>query len=211
MRTVADPVKFSTIAARTSTHGIQRELLRKSIHMLIALVPFGAAIVGVEIMLYLLGIGVVVYTYAETQRLRGNSIPIVSRITSMASREREFGHFVLGPVSLGIGAMLALLLYPYPAAVVAIYALAFGDGFSSIVGKMFGKIQIPGTGGKTIAGSMACFIAILIVSFAATHSLNSAVLIAAAGTFLEALPTKDFDNILLPMGVGFITQLLMIV
>jgi dolichol kinase len=37
--------------------------------------------------------------------------------------------------------MLSLLLYPDPAASIAIYALAFGDGLASLVGKLVGRIR----------------------------------------------------------------------
>ncbi|MFW5800693.1 MAG: diacylglycerol/polyprenol kinase family protein [Spirochaeta sp.] len=188
-------------------YDLQRELLRKMIHMLIALVPTIVLLIGVGPTIALLASGIIVYTYAEAQRLRGYSVFLISRLTQMASRERDFGHFVLGPVSLGLGALLALLFYPYPAAALAIYALAFGDGISSVVGKLFGKIRIPGTGGKTVAGSLSCFFAILAVSAVLLNNPVHALGIAVAGTALEALPTKDFDNILLPMGVGLLVQL----
>ncbi|WP_041397345.1 diacylglycerol/polyprenol kinase family protein [Spirochaeta africana] len=192
-------------------YDLQRELLRKTIHMLIALVPTIAVMIGVGPAIALLASGIIVYTYAEVQRLNGHPVFLISRLTQMASRERDFGHFVLGPVSLGLGALLALLFYPYPAAALAIYALAFGDGISSVVGKLFGRIRIPGTGGKTVAGSLSCFVAILAAGSAMLHNPMDAVIIAVFGTAIEALPSKDFDNILLPMGVGLMVQVLAII
>lgn len=187
---------------------LQRELLRKTIHMLIALVPTMVFLLGVGPTLVLLSAGILVYTYAEVQRINGNSVILISRLTQMASRDRDYGHFVLGPVSLGIGALLALLLYPDPAAAIAIYALAFGDGISSVVGKLFGRIRIPGTGGKTAAGSLACFLAIFAAAAAILNDPMKALIIAIGGTLIEALPSKDFDNILIPVGVGLLVQFL---
>ncbi|GAB6089404.1 diacylglycerol/polyprenol kinase family protein [Spirochaeta dissipatitropha] len=189
---------------------LQRELVRKSIHVLIAFVPSIASIIGVGFAIALLSAGIVVYTTAEYLRTQGRRVFLISRLTQMASRERDFGHFVLGPVSLGLGAMLALLFYPYPAAAVAIYALAFGDGISSIIGKLFGRIRIPGTGGKTIAGSASCFAAVFVAAYPIVQNPAHALVLAATGTFLEVLPSKDFDNILLPVGVGMAAQLLLI-
>jgi phytol kinase len=182
---------------------IQVELYRKSIHLLIAVVPLFAQLhLGLTIMM--LGAGVLFYAYAEASRLAGFDIYIVSTLTVMSSRKRDRGHFVLGPVTLGVGAMLSLLLYPEPAASIAIFALAFGDGFSSLVGKLFGRIRIPYSGGKTVAGSLTCFVAVFVAASGVLGLLVPAIIIAATATLLEMLPTEDLDNIILPVGTGFI-------
>lgn len=188
---------------RIGSGEIETEFLRKSIHLLIAIVPLLAA-VDVTATLGLLGAGAIVYAYAELERRAGNNLGFVSTITFAAARDRDQGRFVLGPVTLAIGAMLALLLYPEPAASIAIYALAFGDGLSSIVGKLFGRIRIPLTGGKTFAGSFTCFAAVFIIAFRITGRTVPSLLVALGATALEALPTKDLDNIILPVGTGFL-------
>ena len=134
---------------------------------------------------------------------------LISEITVLASRDRDRGHFVLSPVTLGVGAMLALTLYPLPASAIAIYALAFGDGFASLAGKVFGTTRIPFTGGKTLQGSLTCFFAVLVVNLGTMHALAPAAAIAGAATALELLPTGDFDNIVLPVGTGLVALFLM--
>ncbi|WP_321992795.1 phosphatidate cytidylyltransferase [Marispirochaeta aestuarii] len=180
---------------------VRTEVLRKSIHMLVALVPFAASL-NPGITLALLAAGTIVYTYAELLRCMGVRVVLISRLTAMASRERDLGRFVLGPVTLGIGTMLALLLYPAPAASIAIFALAFGDGLASLVGKLFGRIRIPHTGGKTITGSAACFAAIFISARVVGASAETALAVAFVSTLVEMLPLKDLDNILLPLTAG---------
>jgi dolichol kinase len=180
---------------------VRTEVLRKSIHMLVALVPFAAS-VNQGITLALLAAGTIVYTYAELLRCMGVRVVLISRLTAMASRERDLGKFVLGPVTLGIGTMLALLLYPAPAASIAIFALAFGDGLASLVGKLFGRVRIPYTGGKTIIGSTACFAAIYLSARGVGASVSSALAVAFVSTLVEMLPLKDLDNILLPLSAG---------
>ena len=184
---------------------IRTELIRKLIHILVAIVPFLAA-VSTPITMGLLAAGTVFYTLAEYLRSRGHQLYIISRITQLASRDRDQGRFVLGPITLGIGAMLALLLYPEPAATIAIFALAFGDSISSLVGKFWGSASIPFTGGKTFAGSFACFLVVLFIAFRITGNISLSVLIAASATALEALPIRDLDNIVMPVGTGFIAS-----
>lgn len=194
---------------------LKTELIRKSIHLLIATVPLSAAVVGPFPTMILLALGTLVYSYAEVLRQRGLRIPIISRVTELASRKRDLGHFVLGPVTLGIGAMLALMLYPEPAAGIAIYALAFGDGLASVVGKLFGRIGIPMTRGKTIEGTLTCVLAVFLTSYLLLGTNGSspyltaltAVGIAVVAGVVEALPLDDADNLALPIVVGLVAHL----
>ena len=198
-----------TIGLQVRVKEVQTELFRKAIHILIAAVPFLAAL-NTPATMILLGSGILFYAMSEFLRARGRSVFLVARITVLASRDRDRGHFVLGPITLGIGAMLALLLYPEPAAAIAIFALAFGDSISSLVGKFYGYIRIPFTGGKTFAGSFACFLVVLFISYRITGNLSLSVIISLAATAFEALPTRDLDNILVPVGTGFVASQLII-
>jgi dolichol kinase len=154
----------------------------------------------------ILAAGTLLYAFFETLRLSGVKVPLVSSLTSIASRSRDRGHFVLGPVTLGLGALLALLLYPSPAASIAIYAMAFGDGFASLVGKFFGAHRPSIMLGKSIEGSMACFAAVFIAAVKVTGSIQIAIAASITATLVEVLPLEDYDNLALPMAVGFAVQ-----
>jgi len=189
----------------------QTELVRKSIHVVIATVPGLVNLFGVSATFVMLAAGTVFYTYAETLRLAGHNVAFVSSITAVAARKRDTGRFILGPVTLGVGAMLALLLYPEPAATLAIYALAFGDGIASLAGKLLGRTVLPGSGGKTVEGSVACLAIVFAASYAVTGLLRESLLIALAATALEMAPLKDMDNLVLPTGVGLLASQLLLV
>lgn len=188
---------------------LQTELVRKTIHMAVALVPLAAEIHFQLTVAALVG-GVLFYTWAEAQRLSGRSVILISGITRRASRMRDAEGFVLGPVTLGLGALLALMLYPVPASTLAIYALAFGDGFSSLVGKVLDSAEIPHTGGKTYAGSFACLIVVTAVSSGILGILPLAILLGITATVIELFPLRDLDNIILPFGVGLLAHYLLI-
>ena len=187
---------------------IQTELLRKSIHLLIALVPTLASF-SVFITAALLGAGILVFTWAEVLRLAGKKVLVITSVTNGAARTRDKDRFVFGPVTLGLGAMLALMLYPEPAAAIGIYSLAFGDGLASLVGKLVPVGKIPGIEGKTLSGSYACFSAIYLSAYFVSGSIGTGLVIAVLGTFLEALPTRDMDNIIIPVGTGLAATLLL--
>jgi phytol kinase len=199
----SEAIKFTT--KNRISEEIRTELIRKSIHVLIAFVPSMAA-VNLVLTFFLLLTGMLLYSFAEMVRMKGGKIIFISTITLIASRKRDNGRFVLGPVTLAVGAMLALCLYPAPAAAIAIYALAFGDSLSSITGKMFGRIKIPFTKGKTVMGTLTCFSAVLFIAFAFTTNINSALIIAVSAALFEALPLKDLDNIVIPLGTGAVAS-----
>jgi dolichol kinase len=185
---------------------IKTEAVRKAIHFLIALSPSMAAI-NRGFTMGLLMAGTLFYVCTECFRLSGVQIPVISKITKMASRGRDDGGFVLGPVTLGIGALVALVFYPSPAATIAIYALAFGDGFASLVGKLYGTIRPSFMRGKSVEGSTACFIAVLVSAFLVSHDIRIAIIAAAVATVVEALPLEDYDNLAIPVFVGLAVQL----
>ncbi len=205
--TLETMLQRTTISALVGPAELRGEFVRKSLHMLIALVPGIATLAGVLPALGMLGLGVLAYTSAEYYRLQGGSVAVVSVLTVIASRPRDRGRFVVGPVTLGTGAMLALLLYPAPAAFLAIYALAFGDGIASLVGRAFGTIRI--TRGTTLEGSLACLFAVFVAAVALTGDVTVSLTIAVAATILEALPSDDMDNIILPVGVGLLATVLL--
>jgi dolichol kinase len=192
---------------RAVSEEIRIELVRKSIHLLIAFVP-GIASQSLGLAVGLLSGGVLLYAFCERLRMEGYSVPLISKVTVLAARRRDGDRYVLGPITLGLGALMALLLYPNPAASIAIYALAFGDGLSSLVGKTFGSIRLPFTGGKSLEGSLTCLVAVFVAAWAMTRDAPRSLAIAFCAMLIEAAPTKDFDNIILPVAVGAIATLL---
>ena len=177
------------------------ELLRKSIHLLIALVPILAAMNRSYTALLLMG-GILFYAWAESLRFLGFSLPFISFITVAALRERETERFVLGPVTLGLGALLALLLFPPQVAAVSVYSLAFGDSVATLAGKFLGRIRPVFMAGKSLEGSLACFIASSLTAVLVFRDWKTTLAAGLASTIAEALPIGDFDNLLLPMATG---------
>lgn len=189
------------IVERQRTRSLVKELFRKSIHLCGALVPFflsrwfNATVIFFAVVL-------VLYIISEILRLNGISLPVIAKITETAARKRDENKFVLGPVTLVTGIFLAALILPLEYARIGIYALAFGDGLASLMGKMIGKITIPGAHGKTVAGSLTCFTAVYISSYICTGQTLQAFFLATAAMFIEMLPLADLDNVIIPISIG---------
>jgi len=187
---------------------IKTELFRKSIHVLVAFVP-ALATINIQITQLFLASAVIIYSLSELMRMNGRQVILISGITAAASRERDKGCLVLGPVTLAVGAMLALMLYPLKAAEIAIYALAFGDSAASLIGKLFGRIVLPGFGKKTLEGTLACFTVVFIITMVISSNIRAAFIIASAATLIELIPIKDLDNLLIPVGTGFVAVMIL--
>jgi dolichol kinase len=197
---------FSKEGGRSSVRvELGTELLRKCIHMLIALVPSLAAIDRSNAALLLMA-GVFFYFCAESLRFLGFSLPLISSVTRAVSRKREFGHFTLAPVTLGLGALLAIIIFPPPAAAAAIYALAFGDSVSTITGKFLGRLRPAFLSGKSIEGSLACFTVSALAAYLVFFDTKTALTVGFASLLVDALPIREFDNILLPLAAGFVAM-----
>jgi dolichol kinase len=147
--------------------------------------------------------GCLVYTVFEILRILGKRVPVVSALTERASRPRDAGRFVTGPVTLGLGAFFSLVLFPPQIAAISIYALAFGDGFAGLVGRVFGRIRPDFLRGKSFEGSFACLAAVFISAYAVSGSIRISAIAAVSAVIVEALPLGDYDNIIMPLAVGF--------
>lgn len=184
----------------------KHEVIRKALHMLIALVPALSAVNRSHTALLLMA-GTLFYASAESMRFLGFTTPLVSPLTKVAIREREEGHFALGPVTLGLGALLALILFPHRAAAAAVYALAFGDSAATLTGKFLGRIRPAFMAGKSVEGSAACFLVSAAAGLLVFGDWKAALAAGAASALAEALPLGDFDNLSLPLAVGVVLTL----
>jgi len=106
---------------------------------------------------------------------------------------------------LGVGYLLAGLLFPPPAAAAGMAALALGDPAAAVVGRWYGSRRRLAR--KTWAGSLACFggamLGILLVP-------GFGLPAAAAGGAMAALVERragPLDNVLVPVAVAMLMNL----
>ncbi len=187
---------------------LRKELFRKSIHMCTAFIPLLLHFAYTPVLAALFVVGCM-YIVAEILRHKGVEVPVVSVVTAAAARKRDEDRFVLGPVTLVAGVCITALCWKEQPAAVGILALAFGDGLASLAGKTLGHAVVPFTQGKTAAGSLMCFIAIFCVTSTICSDTELAFIIAFAGMMVELLPLKDYDNLLIPVLLGGLTQFLL--
>ena len=97
------------IDIKRQLYDLQKELFRKVIHICTAFIPLLLHYFYVPTLIALALAGIL-YVIAEKMRMHGKEIPLISDITAAAARKRDENKFVLGPVTLVAGVVLAALL-----------------------------------------------------------------------------------------------------
>ena len=105
---------------------------------------------------------------------------------------------------------IIVITMPKVVGMTAVLFNIFGDLFATVVGKTIGKVKI--MKGKTLEGSLACFISMLLV-VSWSHSrllLPWTVGLAGAftGTIIELISLKLNDNLTIPVLSGVVMWLL---
>jgi dolichol kinase len=177
---------------------LKRELIRKGLHISVALAPTLASFHYTGTLAFL-ALGTAGYALLEMLRHRGTEVPLVSLLTRLSARYKDGDRFVLGPLTLGLGALLTLLCFPPMPAAVGIYALAFGDSLSSLVGKFLGRLRPRFLGGKSLEGAAVCFAASFTAAFLLSHRPLPSAAAALAATVADSLPLGNWDNIVIPL------------
>lgn len=106
-----------------------------------------------------------------------------------------------GATWLAAAMLGALIVFPPPAAVVSLWAVAAGDGAASIVGRLASRRG--GAGGKTIAGSAACAIVTMLgAAWLAAATWPAAAAIGAIAAIAERPSGPLDDNLRVAAAAG---------
>jgi phosphoserine phosphatase SerB len=182
--------------------------LRETIHMSSFLLTF--------ICIYLLGnimvaslilLLTVLYTLSEVARVRGINLPILSSITWNAANKTELYEFAAAPIHFALGIAISLLIFPAPIRYVAITTLTLGDGGAHIFGMKFGRTRLPFNKGKNLEGTLFGFLFAFLGAMIFVDPTR-ALIGAAVGMLVEALPLPINDNLTMPLASGLILTLI---
>jgi dolichol kinase len=177
-------------------------LLRKLIHLAMALLPAVGWWISFEAALLLAGVFLLVSLAIEVARRWWSWVDrLLWRFISSVFRVWE-GQTVLGSTWFALGALGALLLARRDAGGTAILFLAWGDPAAEFVGRRLGG----GRRGKTVAGSLGCLAACLVAAWVGVRLGGLAPLAALAGavvaTLVEQWPPPPDDNVWMPILSG---------
>lgn len=171
-----------------------RELARKGLHVASAVLPvgWGIGILSPELLRLLLVVALAVAILVEgARRLSRRARRMFDALFAPLLRPHEQTDLT-GATWLAAAMLGALVVFPPSAAVVALWAVAAGDGAASIVGRLASRGQPDA--GKTLAGSVTCaLVTMLGAVWLASAPWLSAVVIGAA-TALAERPRGPLDD-----------------
>ena len=137
------------------------------------------------------------YTHAHL-----TPVPFVKDIIEKVERKKETHIPGRAALSFTLGVILStILFYSFDKLILvgAILALTFGDGFSTIIGKTFGKRKT--TDGKTIEGTIGGIIAATI-ALSLFFNFEIALATAIFAMLAEYIPIND--NYTIPIVTGIV-------
>lgn len=114
---------------------------------------------------------------------------------------------VSSAVFMVVSCIICFAAFDYWVAVVALFMTVFGDLFSALIGKTFGKMTLYNS--KTYIGTLAGFAANILVGFLILPELFFLILpMAVVASFTELITNKMDDNLTVPLFAGFAGQML---
>lgn len=142
-----------------------------------------------------------------------------SRIKHHIYREDEhIKQHAIGFIAYPLSIAILLLIYPLDIVAIAWCVMGVGDGFSSIIGKTFGKKKLFWNRRKSYAGFFAfvasSFLAVLLVMLwnnMALHIVSVffiSIAVSLTGAVIESIPTNVDDNLSVPIITATLAYLL---
>lgn len=177
---------------------------RKTVHLLSLAVPFCVRYSLPATQAVILGF-TALYIVSEIYKMKGKPF-FAHKVIGNLQREHEHHTFAKAPLFLA-AAVLIVISAPlaWPAQFIAIYAAGFSDTVAAVCGSRWGVTRLPLMSRKTYVGSICFFLSALPVTLYYLPA-SAAIVIALIGAFLESLPLKDWDNLTVPIFVGFLAN-----
>jgi dolichol kinase len=211
----------------SDTHELpyRAELRRKALHLLALALPLGAALLGREAALWVLGSAALLALTCDALRSRSRRFArLIRRIFGRMMRDDEwgdgkrsdgetsdafFGLRINGATWTLVTMALLVALFPLPVAVASFALFMIGDAAAALVGRRWGRTTW-GDGPRTVEGTAAFLVAagLVVAPLAAVGYLPvpawAAALTVAVAAAAEALPRPLNDNLRVPLATALV-------
>ncbi|HEX5435672.1 MAG TPA: hypothetical protein VFW98_00835 [Gemmatimonadaceae bacterium] len=172
----------------------RRELTRKALHIATVIVPIAyAAGVTRRVLLIVLACACALAFAIDILRIRHASTRAVfHRLVGQLLRAHEERRWA-GATWLLLAQLGAVAVAPRPAAIAAMWAVSAADAAAALAGKGLGRRRVARSG-KTIVGSVACFVVALAGAVLLAELAPAAGVVAAAAATLGERPQGGLDD-----------------
>lgn len=184
------------------------EMLRKAVHLTSLLIVVGYTILlnyfSARTTILIMTALLLILLEVEHFRLEHRS-SMVSFFDKLFRRKEKDN--VSGAVFLVVSCIICFSAFEYWIANLALFMAVFGDMFSALFGRAFGKTKI--FRNKTVVGTLAGLFANLGVGFLILPQYSLVIIpMAFMASFVELITNKLDDNLTVPLFAGFIGQMI---
>ncbi len=182
-------------------------LIRKSLHILVGIIPLSYFLLTKTGFILLTGILLLFALVLEILRFK---IPLFKKLfykvvgNLLWDREKRV---LTGATTFLFSSFICAIFFSKPVVIASLLFLAVGDTTAYLVGSTLGKRKVLGI--KSIEGGLASFLISIPIIFIAGLALPIGITGALMSSVIELLPLKIDDNLSLPLIAGAIMELIL--
>jgi len=185
------------------------EYKRKLIHLFNLAIPFGYLYVFPEKWVFVKLLSIVMVLFIIFDILRHKVAWVKSLfslfIDSMLRSHEQEGKLT-GATWVMIGAVISIILFSKPVAIIALIFMSLGDTAAGLIGQRYGKHKIWNKSWEGFFGGL--FVCIIIGMNYSLLPMTISLSGAVAAMVMEILPIPLDDNFKIPLGAGAIMMML---
>ncbi len=185
------------------------EYKRKLIHLFNLAIPFGYLYVFPEkwVFVKLLSILMVLFIIFDILRHKVAWVKsLFSLFIDSMLRSHEQEGKLTGATWVMIGAVISIILFSKPVAIIALIFMSIGDSAAGLIGQRYGKHKIWNKSWEGFFGGL--FVCIIIGMNYSLLPMTISLSGAVAAMVMEILPIPLDDNFKIPLGAGAIMMML---
>ena len=185
------------------------EYKRKLIHLFNLAIPFGYLYVFPEkwVFVKLLSIVMVLFIIFDIMRHKVAWVKsLFSLFIDSMLRSHEQEGKLTGATWVMIGAVISIILFSKPVAIIALIFMSLGDTAAGLIGQRYGKHKIWNKSWEGFFGGL--FVCIIIGMNYSLLPMTISLSGAVAAMVMEILPIPLDDNFKIPLGAGAIMMML---
>ncbi len=185
------------------------EYKRKLIHLFNLAIPFSYLYIFPEKWVFVKLLSILMFLFIIFDILRHKVAWVKSLFTLFINsmlRSHEQEGKLTGATWVMIGAVISIILFSKPVAIIALIFMSLGDSAAGLIGQRYGKHKIWNKSWEGFFGGL--FVCIIVGMNYSLLPMTISLSGAVAAMVMEILPIPLDDNFKIPLGAGAIMMML---